>query len=422
MNPFKGRHFQRDIILWAVRWYCKYGISYRELQEMLAERGVNVDHSTIYRWVQRYAPEMEKRLRWYWRNPSDLCPWHMDETYVKVNGRWAYLYRAVDSRGRTVDFYLSSRRNSKAAYRFLGKILNNVKKWQIPRFINTDKAPAYGRALALLKREGRCPSDVEHRQIKYRNNVIECDHGKLVIGELPTYGYRRVWALLRRQAELDGMPAINAKRVYRIMRQNALLLERKPAVPPSKRAHTGRVAVKESNQRWCSDGFEFRCDNGEKLRVTFALDCCDREALHWAVTTGGFNSETVQDVMLGAVERRFGNELPASPVEWLTDNGSCYRANETRQFARMLGLEPKNTAMRSPESNGIAESFVKTIKRDYISIMPKPDGLTAAKNLAEAFEHYNEWHPHSALGYRSPREYLRQRACNGLSDNRCLEI
>ncbi|HGX0695216.1 TPA: IS3 family transposase, partial [Escherichia coli] len=237
-----------------------------------------------------------------------------------------------------------------------------------------------------------------------------------VIGELPTYGYRRVWALLRRQAELDGMPAINAKRVYRIMRQNALLLERKPAVPPSKRAHTGRVAVKESNQRWCSDGFEFRCDNGEKLRVTFALDCCDREALHWAVTTGGFNSETVQDVMLGAVERRFGNELPASPVEWLTDNGSCYRANETRQFARMLGLEPKSTAVRSPESNGIAESFVKTIKRDYISVMPKPDGLTAAKNLAEAFEHYNEWHPHSALGYRSPREYLRQQASNGLSD------
>ncbi|HAX7401814.1 TPA: IS3 family transposase, partial [Escherichia coli] len=234
-----------------------------------------------------------------------------------------------------------------------------------------------------------------------------------VIGELPTYGYRRVWALLRRQAELDGMPAINAKRIYRIMRQNALLLERKPAVPPSKRAHTGRVAVKESNQRWCSDGFEFRCDNGEKLRVTFALDCCDREALHWAVTTGGFNSETVQDVMLGAVERRFGNELPASPVEWLTDNGSCYRANETRQFARMLGLEPKNTAVRSPESNGIAESFVKTIKRDYISVMPKPDGLTAAKNLAEAFEHYNEWHPHSALGYRSPREYLRQQASNG---------
>lgn len=79
MNPFHGRHFQGEIILWAVRWYCKYGISYRELQEMLAERGVNVDHTTIYRWVQRYAPEIEKRLRWYWRNPTDLSSWHIDE-------------------------------------------------------------------------------------------------------------------------------------------------------------------------------------------------------------------------------------------------------------------------------------------------------------------------------------------------------
>ncbi|HCT9457704.1 TPA: IS3 family transposase [Klebsiella pneumoniae] len=243
-----------------------------------------------------------------------------------------------------------------------------------------------------------------------------------VIGDLPTYGYRRVWALLRRQSETDDMAVINAKRVYRIMRQNALLLERKSTIPLSKRAHTGKVAVGESNRRWCSDGFEFSCDNGEKLRVTFALDCCDREALHWAASTGGYDSETVQDVMLGAVERRFGNSLPASPVEWLTDNGSAYRSHQTRQFARMVGLEPKHTAVRSPESNGMAESFVKTMKRDYISIMPKPDGLTAVKNLAEAFEHYNEWHPHSALGYRSPREYLRRRTSHGLSDKKCMEI
>ncbi len=242
-----------------------------------------------------------------------------------------------------------------------------------------------------------------------------------VIGDLPTYGYRRVWALLRRHSENDDMAVINAKRVYRIMRQNALLLERKPEIPPSKRAHTGKVAVGESNQRWCSDGFEFSCDNGEKLRVTFALDCCDREALHWAASTGGYDSETVQDVMLGAVERRFGNSLPISPVEWLTDNGSAYRSHQTRQFARMVGLEPKHTAVRSPESNGMAESFVKTMKRDYISVMPKPDGLTAVKNLAEAFEHYNEWHPHSALGYRSPREY-RRRTSDGLGDKKCMEI
>ena len=116
---------------------------------MLIERGVNVDHSTIYRWVQRYAPEMEKRLRWYWRNPSDLCPWHMDETYVKVNGRWAYLYRAVDSRGRTVDFISPPVVTAKLHTGFWVKS-STTKKWQIPRFINMDKAPAYGRALALL--------------------------------------------------------------------------------------------------------------------------------------------------------------------------------------------------------------------------------------------------------------------------------
>ncbi len=139
------------------------------------------------------------------------------------------------------------------------------------------------------------------------------------------------------------------------------------------------------------------------------MDCCDREALDWAASTGGYDSDTVQDVMLRSVERRFGDALPASPVEWLTDNGSAYRAHETRAFAREIGLEPRTTAVRSPQSNGIAESFVKTMKRDYIEMMPKPDSRTAVGNLAIAFEHYNEHHPHSALGYRSPREFLRSR-------------
>nr|WP_086650066.1 transposase [Escherichia coli] len=158
-----------------------------------------------------------------------------------------------------------------------------------------------------------------------------------------------------------GEQVINAKRVYRIMRQNALLLERKPAVPPSKRAHTGRVAVKESNQRWCSDGFEFCCDNGERLRVTFALDCSDREALHWAVTTGGFNSETVQDVMPGAVERRFGNDLPS-------------------------------------HCTGRSLPAASTVKQYRTSC-------------------WERWNAASATIFRRL-----QRACNGLSDNRCLEI
>lgn len=113
--------------------------------------------------------------------------------------------------------------------------------------------------------------------------------------------------------------------------------------------------------------------------------------------------------MLGAVEKRFGQQLPSEPLEWLTDNGSAYRTHETRAFARMLVLDPCTTAVRSPESNGIAESFVKTIKRDYISIMPKADRRSALVNLAVAFRHYNEHHPHSALGYRSPREYIRKK-------------
>lgn len=161
--------------------------------------------------------------------------------------------------------------------------------------------------------------------------------------------------------------------------------------------------------RWCSDGFEFDCDNGEKLRVTFALDCCDREAIDWAASTGGYDSSTVQDVMLRSVEKRFGDRLPGTPVQWLTDNGSAYTAHETRKFATELNLEPCTTAVSSPQSNGMAERFVKTMKEDYITFMPKPDVRTALQNLAVAFTHYNENHPHSALGYHSPREYRRQR-------------
>lgn len=135
--------------------------------------------------------------------------------------------------------------------------------------------------------------------------------------------------------------------------------------------------------RWCSDGFEFGCDNGEKLRVTFALDFCDREAIDWAASTGGYDSSTVQDVMLRSVEKRFGDRLPTTAVQWLTDNGSAYTAHETRRFARELNLEPCTIAVSSPQSNGMAERFVKTMKEDYIAFMPKPDVRTALRNLQQ---------------------------------------
>ncbi|EAN4330891.1 IS3 family transposase, partial [Salmonella enterica] len=230
-----------------------------------------------------------------------------------------------------------------------------------------------------------------------------------IISDMPSYGYRRVWGHMRKQRRDEGLPPVNAKRVYRVMSEHKLLLLHNKPQPPQ-RVHNGKIAVPESDMRWCSDGFEFGCDDGEKLRVTFALDCCDREAIDWAASTGGYDSVTVQDVMLRSVEKRFGNRLPDKPVQWLTDNGSAYRAHETRQFARELNLEPCTTAVSSPQSNGMAERFVKTMKEDYIAFMPKPDVRTALQNLAAAFNHYNENHPHSALGYHSPREYRRQRA------------
>lgn len=189
MSDFKWRHYRGEIILGCVRWYCRYGISYRELEEMMSERGVEVDHTTLYRWVQHYAPEMEKRLRYFWK-PTLGYSWRVDETYIKVKGKWTYLYRAVDQRGATIDFYLSPTRNTAAAKRFLGKALRRFKDWEQPRVINTDKAPTYGVALAELKAESICPENLEHRQIKYLNNIVEADHGKLKRLIKPTLGFK----------------------------------------------------------------------------------------------------------------------------------------------------------------------------------------------------------------------------------------
>ena len=183
----------------------------------MGERGVLVDHSTIYRWVQRYAPEMEKRLRWQWRTPRSTS-WRVDETYVKVRGQWAYLYRAVDKHGNTIDFYLSPTRNTAAAKRFLGKALNGLKVWETPTVINTDKAPTYAAALAELKKEGKCPEETLHRQVKYLNNVIEADHGKLKQLIRPVRGFKVMRALRKGQA--------SAFNITRDIRGEARIVER----------------------------------------------------------------------------------------------------------------------------------------------------------------------------------------------------
>uniref|UniRef100_UPI003C7CD7B6 IS3 family transposase n=1 Tax=Pseudomonas veronii TaxID=76761 RepID=UPI003C7CD7B6 len=250
------------------------------------------------------------------------------------------------------------------------------------------------------------------RRLRLVNDTELVAEIKQQVSELPSYGYRRVWGLLRRERETRSRPPINVKRVYRVMRDHNLLLERRIKQPGVQRRHEGRIAVQTSDTRWCSDGFEFRCDDGAKLSVTFALDCCDREAIGWVASPTGYSGDDIRDLMLESVEKRFGDQLPSTPVQWLSDNGSAYIAEQTRLFARQIGLQPVTTPVRSPQSNGMAESFVKTIKRDYVAHMPKPDRETALRNLTIAFEHYNEQHPHSALKSRSPREFRRLAAAS----------
>ena len=232
------------------------------------------------------------------------------------------------------------------------------------------------------------------------------------ITDLPSYGYRRACALVNRQRASMGILRVNPKRVYRVMAANALLLPKAPRRAQSSRAHTGTVAVQASDTRWCSDGFEIKCDSGQTVTATFAKDCCDREIVAFRAWEGkGLPGEPVREMLIEAVEKRFGavEAVPAGHVlQFLSDNGSAYIAHETRHIARSLGLTPVNTPVCSPQSNGMAESFVNTFKRDYVSRMDLTDAMTVLAQLPAAFEHFNEVHPHSSLKMQSPREFRRQ--------------
>lgn len=223
-----------------------------------------------------------------------------------------------------------------------------------------------------------------------------------------TSGYRRITAHLNRQLKTDGhaISRVNPKRVYRIMRLNNLLLAKHISRVGEHRAHEGKVITLHSNTRWCSDGFEIKCWNKEKVRVAFSLDCCDREIISYVATTAGISGTMVQDILVESIEKRFGDtqRLPQE-IEWLTDNGSCYIAEETRKFAKTLGFKVCTTPVRSPESNGMAEAFVKTFKRDYVYLSERPNAATVMAQLAGWFEDYNSFHPHSGLKMMSPREY-----------------
>jgi len=157
---FRGRHFPDDIIILAVRWYLRYSLSYRDLEELLAERGVAVDHKTLWRWIDRYAPELDQRLRRHLRPTG--ASWRVDETYIRVAGEWTYLYRAVDSQGATVDFYLSPTRDVAAAKFFLRKAVADSGR-MVPQEIVIDGNPTYPIAIRSLQRAEILPRSCRWR-------------------------------------------------------------------------------------------------------------------------------------------------------------------------------------------------------------------------------------------------------------------
>ena len=172
-NIFKWKHYQSDIILLCVRWYLKYPLSYRNLEDMMAERGLSVVHTTIMRWVLQYSPILDQRVRKHLNKTNDS--WRLDETYLKIKGINHYLYRAVDSEGKTIDFWLSEQSGKDSARKFLQKAMK-AEHNQMPRVITTDKYPATEVAIAEEIYLGDLSVMTQHRMIKYLNNIVEQDH------------------------------------------------------------------------------------------------------------------------------------------------------------------------------------------------------------------------------------------------------
>jgi transposase-like protein len=183
MIEFKGSHFEREVILWGVRWYVAYPLSYRQLEEMMQERGVEVDHSTLNRWVLKYVPLLDEQFRT--RKRPVGTSWRMDETYVRIKGAWKYLYRAVDKAGATVDFLLTAKRDRKAALRFLRKAIGQNGK---PEKITIDKSGANTAAIESYNKDHE--AGIEIRQVKYLNNIVEQDHRAVKRLVRPMLGFK----------------------------------------------------------------------------------------------------------------------------------------------------------------------------------------------------------------------------------------
>jgi IS6 family transposase len=203
---FKWRQTEPELILCAVRWYLRYSLSLRDVEELLEERCLEADHTTVWRWVQRYAPELEQRMRRHLK-PTNKS-WRCDETYIKVKGRWCYLYRAIDSAGATIDFLLSANRDADAAKRLFRKALSTPLHPQ-PRVINTDLAPIYTSAIPVIKKEGVLRRRCRHRPVQYLNNILEQDHRAIKCRVNAKQGFREFHAARR---TIQGYEAIHMMR------------------------------------------------------------------------------------------------------------------------------------------------------------------------------------------------------------------
>ncbi|NPD70311.1 IS6 family transposase [Acetobacteraceae bacterium] len=204
---FKGSHFERDIILWGVRWYVAYPLSYRQVEEMMGERGVEVDHTTLHRWVLRYVPLLEKAF--VARKRPIGGSWRMDETYIRIKGVWKYLYRAVDKAGATVDFLLTAKRDRKAALRFLCKAIT---RHRAPRTITIDKSGANTAAIDSYNTEH--DAGIKMRQVKYLNNLVEQDHRAIKRITRQMLGFKNFWSAATTIAGIEIMHMIRKGQLH----------------------------------------------------------------------------------------------------------------------------------------------------------------------------------------------------------------
>jgi putative transposase len=198
---FKRRHFQQDMILQSVRWYLAYSLSYRDIEELMQERGFSVDHSTINRWVLHYSPQLEAAFRVKKKHVGNR--WRMDETYIQVKGQWKYYYRAIDKQGNTIDFLLTATRDKQAALRFLKKAINENGK---PSLVNIDQSGANKAGLNQVNRDN-C-TRIKIRQCKYLNNIIEQDHRRIKRLTRPMLGFKNFHAAQQTLAGIEVMAMI----------------------------------------------------------------------------------------------------------------------------------------------------------------------------------------------------------------------